>query len=128
MGVVLAKVSINGKFLVDAEANRTLLEGMLQPTEEPSPAIYQTILKQYAPKFSWAAPPTIQSATEREEEFKKICQEQFLSENEANRKLHRDGVSTMRGLESVESSVRDFKRKPLRLADNFSSARRLQPS
>jgi hypothetical protein len=91
---VLAKVSINGKYLVDSEANRNLLEGMLQPMEEPSPAIYRTILEQYAPKFSWEAPRTIQSATDREAEFKQICREQFLSENEANRKLHRDGVST----------------------------------
>jgi hypothetical protein len=90
----LAKVSINGKTLQDSDANRNLLENMLQPTEEPSPAIYQTILKQFSPQFSWAAPRVIQSATEREAEFKKICREQFLSENEANRRLHRDGVST----------------------------------
>jgi hypothetical protein len=68
---VLAKVSINGKFLQDSDANRNLLESRLQPTEEPSPAIYQTILKQYEPKFSWEAPRAIQSATEREEEFKR---------------------------------------------------------
>jgi hypothetical protein len=86
-------VSINGKTLQDSDANRNLLESMLQPTEEPSPAIYKTILGQYAPQFSWAAPRVIQSATEREAEFKKICREQFLSENEANRQLHKDGVS-----------------------------------
>ena len=48
----LARVSLNGKHLVECDANRQILEGMLQPHEEPSPAIYETILKQYSPQFS----------------------------------------------------------------------------
>jgi hypothetical protein len=89
----LAKVSLNGKYLVDAEANHQILEGMLQPHEEPSPAIYETLLKQYASNFSWEVPRPVRTDADRQAEFARICREHLLSECEANKQLHKDGVS-----------------------------------
>lgn len=66
----LARVKLNGKVLVEAEANKTMLENMLQPHEEPSPALYETILKQYSPQFSWSVPQPIKSAADREAKFR----------------------------------------------------------
>jgi hypothetical protein len=89
----LVNVSLNGKKLADTEANKSMLESMLQPHETPSAAIYETIVKQYPHKFSFETPRKIKSAAECEAEFVKICRENLLSECDANRELHRKGVS-----------------------------------
>jgi hypothetical protein len=89
---VLCKVSLNGKRLAECDANREILEGMLQPHEESSPALYETILKQFSNKFSWAVPQPIKSAADREAEVAKICRENNLSECDANRQFHKDGT------------------------------------
>jgi hypothetical protein len=90
---VLLKVSLNGRHLVECAANRNILEGMLQPTEDPSPAIYETILKQYSPKFSWAVPQRIKGAADREAEFVKVCHEGLFSLCDANRQMFKEGVA-----------------------------------
>jgi hypothetical protein len=89
----LAKVSLNGKRLVECAANREILEGMVQPHEKASPALYETILKQYSPQFSWAVPQPTKSAADREAEFAKICRDNLLSLCDANRQMHRDRVA-----------------------------------
>ncbi len=88
----LMQTWLNGKRLVDVQANRDMLESMLNPGEEPSAAIYATIAKQFPQKFTWETPRPIQSDKEREAEFVKICRENFLSLCAANQQLHKDGV------------------------------------
>jgi hypothetical protein len=90
----LAKVSMNdGRFLVDAEANRNMLEGMLQPHEEPSPAIYETILKQYSAKFSWATPQANPTKEDQRKAFQLFVRENDLSSVDANFSLFQQGAS-----------------------------------
>src|SRR5262249_39508780 len=61
--------------------------------ESPSASIYETIALSYPQKFSWQTPKPIQTEAEREAEFTKICRENWLSECDANRELHRRGVA-----------------------------------
>jgi hypothetical protein len=89
----LCNVWLNGKRLVDAQANRDMLEGLLQPHEEPTAAIYGTLALQYPQKLTWEAPRTVKTDADRQAEFEKICRENLLSECEANRQLHKDGVA-----------------------------------
>jgi hypothetical protein len=88
----LIQTWLNGKRLVDVQANRDMLESMLNLGEEPSAAIYSTIAKQFPQKFTWETPRPVQTDAQRETEFAKTCRENFLSVCEANRQLHRDGV------------------------------------
>jgi len=84
---------INGKRLALVQANRDLLESLLNPGEEPSAKLYIALAQQYPHRFAWSSPPKTQSDEERRAEFSKICRDNDLSECEANRKLHKDGVS-----------------------------------
>jgi len=84
---------INGKRLALVQANRDLLESLLNPGEEPSAKLYIALAKQYPHRFAWSAPPITQSDEERRAEFATICRENLLSECEANRQLHEHGVS-----------------------------------
>lgn len=90
----LCSISLNGKKLVDCDSNKSLMESLLQPHEEPSAAIYSTIALSYPTKFSWAAPQPKQTDADRESEFKKICREQNLSECVANLELFKSGIGT----------------------------------
>src|SRR5580693_2748394 len=84
---------INGKRLALVQANRDLLESLLNPGEEPSAKLYIALAQQYPQRFAWSAPPKTQSDEERRAEFAKICRENLLSECLANQQLHKDGVS-----------------------------------
>jgi hypothetical protein len=101
---VLRNVSINGKKLIDADSNRTMMESLLQPHEEPTSAIYATIAKTWPNKFSWETPRPILSDADRQAEFAKICRDNLLSECEANQKLHREGapLDTWVGASGIE--------------------------
>jgi hypothetical protein len=91
----IRNVEINGKKLIDTEANRTMMESLLQPheQEEPTPAIYATIATTWPTKFTWEVPARVQSDAERRTEFLAICRRENLSECLANEQLHRDGAS-----------------------------------
>lgn len=103
---VVRNVSLNGKRLTDSDANRQMMEKLLQPheQEEPTAAIYATIAKTWPTKFSWETPRPVQTDVEREAEFGKVCRDNLLSECEANRQLHRDGapLDTWVGASGVE--------------------------
>jgi len=92
-GATLCRVSLNGKHLADTEANRNLLESLLQPNEAPSETIYKTIALQFASKFAWESPRPRQTDADREAEFVKVCQESLLSLCDANRQMYKDGVA-----------------------------------
>lgn len=88
----LLQIWLNGKRLVDVQANRDILEGMLQPHEEPSAAIYKTIALSNPTKFSWEFPPKTLTDVERHAEFEAVCRQNGLSLCAANEQFHRDGV------------------------------------
>src|SRR5882724_3603059 len=70
----LRNVWLNGKQrLVDCESNKSMLESLLQPTEEPSAALYSTIALSYPTKFSWQFPPPTKTDANRQAEFARIC-------------------------------------------------------
>jgi hypothetical protein len=86
------KTQLNNKVLADTESNRTMMESLLAPHESPSAAIYETIALSYPQKFSWIVQQPAQTDAEREAEFVKICRENFVSQNDANRQLHKQGA------------------------------------
>jgi hypothetical protein len=92
---VVRNVSLNGKRLTDSDANRQMMESLLQPheQEEPTSAIYQTLALSFPTKFSWETPLRVQSDAERKAEFLVVCRRENLSECLANEQLHRDGAS-----------------------------------
>jgi len=70
-----------------------MLESLLQPTEEPSAALYSTIALSYPTKFSWQFPPPTKTDANRQAEFARICREHSLSECAANFNLFKEGVA-----------------------------------
>jgi hypothetical protein len=83
---------INGKRLALVQANRDLLESLLNPGEEPSAKLYIALAQRYPQRFAWSSPPTAQSDQERRAEFARICRQNNLSECNANEKLHKSGI------------------------------------
>ena len=83
---------INGKRLAIVQANRDLLESLLNPGEEPSAKLYIALAQQYPQRFAWSSPPTTQSDEERRADFVSICRQNKLSECIANEKLHKSGT------------------------------------
>ena len=83
---------INGKRLALVQANRDLLESLLNPGEEPSAKLYIALAQQYPQRFAWSSPPKTQSDEERRADFALICRQNNLSECIANEKLHKSGV------------------------------------
>jgi hypothetical protein len=89
----LLKVELNGRYLQDTEANKNILEGMLQPHEEPSPALYSTLLKQFSNQFSWATPQAKLSKKDQRTAFDAFVREHSLSSVDANFDLFKQGAS-----------------------------------
>jgi hypothetical protein len=83
---------INGKRLALVQANRDLLESLLNPGEEPSAKLYIALAQQYPQRFAWSSPPAAQSDEERRADFTLVCRQNNLSECVANEKLHKDGI------------------------------------
>jgi hypothetical protein len=84
--------SINGRRLALVQANRNLLESLVNPGEEPSAKLYIALAQQYPQRFAWSSPPTMKSDEERRADFALICRQNNLSECIANEKLHKSGV------------------------------------
>ena len=97
---------INGKRLAIVQANRDLLESLLNPGEEPSAKLYIALAQQYPQRFAWSSPPTTQSDEERRADFVSICRQNNLSECDANEKLHKSGIGIEHwaGASQVEAS------------------------
>jgi hypothetical protein len=85
-------VLINGRRLALVQANRDLLESLLNPGEEPSAKLYIALAQQYPQRFAWSLPRTKQSDEERRADFSLVCRQNNLSECVANEKLHKDGI------------------------------------
>ena len=83
---------INGKRLALVQANRDLLESLLNSGEEPSAKLYIALAQQYPHRFAWSSPPVVQSDEERHAEFALVCRQNNLSECIANEKLHKSGI------------------------------------
>ncbi len=83
---------INGRRLALVQANRDILESLLNPGEEPSAKLYIALAQQYPQRFAWSSPPTTQSDEERRADFALICRQNHLSECNANEKLHKSGI------------------------------------
>ena len=83
---------INGKRLALVQANRDLLESLLNPGETPTAKLYIALAQQYPHRFAWSSPPTTQSDEERRADFALVCRQNNLSECVANERLHKDGV------------------------------------
>ena len=103
----LLKVSLNGRFLADTESNKNMVESMLQPTEEPSPAIYETILKQFSNKFSWAASHPKRTKEDERAAFNTFVREHSLSSTDANFNLFKEGagVENFAGASGIEKAL-----------------------
>jgi hypothetical protein len=89
----LLKVSLNGKYLQETEANKNILEGMLQPHEEPSPALYSTLLTQFSNQFSWMTTQPKPIQEDQRKAFDAFVREHSLSSVDANFKLFQQGAS-----------------------------------
>ncbi len=83
---------INGKRLALVQANRDLLESLLNPGEQPSAKLYIALAQQYPQRFAWSSPPVPQSDVEQRADFALICRQNNLSECIANEKLHKSGI------------------------------------
>jgi hypothetical protein len=90
----LCNVWLNGKQrLVDCESNKSMLESLLQPTEEPSAAIYSTIALSYPTNFSWETPQAKPTKEDQRNAFDLFVRENNLSSVEANFNLFKESAS-----------------------------------
>jgi hypothetical protein len=107
-GATLARVSLNGRYLCDVESNRSILEGLLNPGENPTPAIYSTLVLQFPTKFSWQTPQPKPTKEDQRAAFDAFVREHSLSSCEANFQLFRDGASieNFSGASGVERATR----------------------
>jgi hypothetical protein len=87
----LVSTELNGRRLVDSEANRHIFEDLIG-VDVPSAARYKNLALQYPLRFAWYTPQPVASAADTRAEFERICKENFLSLNSANEQLHREGV------------------------------------
>jgi hypothetical protein len=83
---------INGKRLALVQANRDLLESLVNPGEEPSAKLYIALAQQYPQRFAWSSPSVAKSDEGQRAEFALICRQNNLSECNANEKLHKSGT------------------------------------
>jgi hypothetical protein len=89
----IRNVTLNGKYLTDSEANKNMLESLLNPGETPTAAGYATLVKQFSNRFSWHLPQPKKTDADREADFVNICHENLLSLCDANRQMHKGGVA-----------------------------------
>jgi hypothetical protein len=103
----IRNVTLNGRYLTDSEANRNMLESLLNPGEDPSPAIYRTLALQFSTKFSWEFPKLQPTNEDREAEFVTVCHDNLLSLCDANRQMFKDGVAleNFAGMSGVERAA-----------------------
>jgi hypothetical protein len=99
---------INGKRLALAQANRDLLESLLNPGEEPSAKLYIALAEQYPQRFAWSSPPKTQSNEERRADFALICRQNNLSECIANEKLHKSGIGIEHWAGASQVELQEF--------------------
>lgn len=98
---------INGKRLAIVQSNRDLLESLLNPGEAPSAKLYIALAEQYPQRFAWS-PPARQSDDERRVEFSRICRENYLSECEANERLHKSGIGIEQWAGASQVELQEF--------------------
>jgi len=115
----LLQIWLNGKRLVDSQANRNMMESLLQPHEEPSAAIYKTIALAHPTKFSWETPRPLQTDAEREAEFTETCRKFSVSVCSANRELHKDGVGIEHWAGASEVERQRFQAKAAQARQKF---------
>jgi hypothetical protein len=92
-GAALCRVSLNGKYLTDSEANRNILESLLNPGETPTPAGYSTLALQFPTKFSWETPQPKPTKEDQRAAFELFVRENNLSSVDANFSLFQQGAS-----------------------------------
>jgi hypothetical protein len=83
---------INGKRLALVQANRDLLESLLNPGETPRAKLYIALAQQYPQRFAWSSPPVTKSDEEQRAEFSARMRQHGLSSCEANFNLFKDGI------------------------------------
>jgi hypothetical protein len=84
---------INNRRLSTCDANRVVLESLLNPGEKPSAKLYVALAEQYPTKFAWEAPQGKPTKEEQRATFDAFVREHSLSSCEANFNLFRDGAS-----------------------------------
>jgi hypothetical protein len=99
---------INGRRLALVQANRDLLESMLNPGEEPSANLYITLAEQYPQRFAWSLPRTKQNDEECRADFALICRQNNLSECNANEKLHKSGAGIEHWAGASQVEIQNF--------------------
>jgi hypothetical protein len=104
----IRNVTLNGKYLTDSEANKNMLQSLLNPGEDPSPAIYRTLALQFSTKFSWEFPKVKPTPEDQRAAFNTFVRENDLSGCEANFQLFRDGSSAenFSGASGLERATR----------------------
>jgi hypothetical protein len=85
---------INNRRLSTCDANRAVLESLLNPGEEPSAKLYVGLAEQYPTKFAWETPQSKPTKEDQRAAFDAFVRENDLSSCEANFQLFKQGACT----------------------------------
>jgi hypothetical protein len=87
------RVVINSRRLSPCDANRAMLESLLNPGEEPSPKLYQVLAEQFPTRFTWETPQPQRTKEDQRAAFEMFTRENDLSNVDANFNLFKQGAS-----------------------------------
>jgi hypothetical protein len=83
---------INNRRLSPCDANRAMLESLLNPGEEPSAKLYVALAEQYPTKFAWETPQAQPTKEDQRTSFESFVRNSDLSNCEANFQLFKQGA------------------------------------
>jgi hypothetical protein len=84
---------VNNRRLSTCDGNRAMLEGLLNPGEEPSAKLYVALAEQYPTKFAWETPSAPVSKQDQHAAFELFVREHNLSSVDANFNLFKQGAT-----------------------------------
>jgi len=84
---------INHRRLAPCDSNRAMLEGLLNPAEEPSAKLYIALAEQFPDRFTWNTAQSQPTKEEQRAEFDAFVSKNNFSGCEANFELFKRGAS-----------------------------------
>jgi len=86
------RVVINNRRLSPCDANRAMLESLLNPGEEPSAKLYAALAEQYPTRFTWETSQSQPTKEDQRAAFELFVRDNNLSSVDANFNLFKRGT------------------------------------
>jgi hypothetical protein len=106
--VHVCRATINNRRLASCESNRAMLEGLLNPGEEPSAKLYIALAEQFPTRFTWDTPQSQPTKEEQRAAFDAFARDNNLSTCEANFQLFKQGANTEKFAQASEEEAATY--------------------